>query len=49
MKQFTAWQVRQLPGGVLEWTSPLGRVYTDEPPTPTVHFVPDPPDDPPPF
>ena len=32
MKQFTPWKVRQLPGGVLEWTSPLGRCYTDASP-----------------
>jgi hypothetical protein len=41
MKQFTAWKVRQLGGGVLEWTSPLGETYTETPPAPTVHFVPD--------
>jgi hypothetical protein len=41
MKQFTAWKVRQLGGGVLEWTSPLGTTYIDTPPAPTVHFVPD--------
>ena len=54
MKQFTAWRVRQLGDGVLEWTSPLGRIYTDHPPSLGVHFrpvteVPDgdePPDDP---
>ncbi|WP_159498996.1 HNH endonuclease signature motif containing protein [Microbacterium sp. 18062] len=53
MKQFTPWAVRQRGGGVLEWTSPLGHVYIDEPPVPTVHFVPhdgpdpgDPPPDP---
>ncbi|TQJ31012.1 HNH endonuclease signature motif containing protein [Microbacterium sp. SLBN-146] len=40
MKQFTAWRVRQLPGGVLQWTSPLGRVYDDHPPTLGVHFRP---------
>lgn len=28
-KQFTRWKVRQLDGGVIEWTSPTGRVYTD--------------------
>lgn len=39
MKQFTPWRVRQLHGGRLEWTSPLGRVYVDEPPAP-VSFVP---------
>ncbi|MBN9152537.1 MAG: DUF222 domain-containing protein [Microbacterium sp.] len=44
MKHHTAWTVRQLPGGILEWTSPLGRRYEDRPP-PTVRFVPsgDPP------
>ncbi|MFS0794942.1 DUF222 domain-containing protein [Microbacterium sp. 1P10AE] len=30
-KQFTRWNVRQLDGGLLEWTSPTGRVYTDHP------------------
>ena len=40
MKQFTAWRVRQLPGGILEWTSPLGRTSLDEPPAVGVHFVP---------
>ena len=49
-KQFTRWTVRQLPGGVLEWTSPTGRVYTDEPLpyTPAVRFLPDDPAPPPP-
>ncbi|WP_413355126.1 DUF222 domain-containing protein [Microbacterium sp. 1P06AB] len=40
MKQFTAWQVRQLKGGVLEWTSPLGRTYREDAPTPAVAFTP---------
>jgi len=40
MKQFSPWQVRQLDGGVLEWTSPLGVVYIDRPPLP-VTFVPE--------
>jgi hypothetical protein len=40
MKQFTAWRVRQLEGGVLEWTSPLGRTYIDQPPSLGVHFRP---------
>ncbi|UGB35738.1 HNH endonuclease [Microbacterium sp. cx-55] len=48
MKQFTAWRVRQLGGGVLEWTSPLGATYIDTPPAPTVHFIPDDPGGPPP-
>ncbi len=30
-KQFTRWSVKQLPGGILQWTSPTGRTYTDEP------------------
>ncbi|MFG6280477.1 DUF222 domain-containing protein [Microbacterium sp. S16(2024)] len=49
-KQFTRRTVRQLPGGVLEWTSPTGRVYTDEPLpyTPAVRFLPDDPAPPPP-
>ncbi|SDG31843.1 HNH endonuclease signature motif containing protein [Microbacterium sp. 77mftsu3.1] len=34
MKQFTKWRVRQLGGGVLEWTSPLGRTYREDAPTP---------------
>lgn len=38
MKQFTAWRVRQLEGGVLEWTSPLGRTYIENPPGLGVHF-----------
>lgn len=41
MKQFTRWKVRQLPGGILEWTSPLGRTYRENAPPPTVHFIPD--------
>lgn len=43
-KQFTRWRVRQLTGGVLEWTSPTGRVYVDEPLpySPAVRFVADP-------
>lgn len=42
-KQFTGWRVRQLPAGVLEWTSPTGRVYVDEPLpySPAVRFLPD--------
>ena len=42
MKQFTPWKVRQLVDGVLEWTSPTGKVYLDHPatyPTP-VAFTP---------
>ncbi|POX66099.1 HNH endonuclease [Microbacterium sp. Ru50] len=52
MKQFTKWEVRQLGGGVLEWTSPLGRVYREDVPIPAVCFTidtADPPPDRPPF
>ncbi len=52
LKHETAWNVRQLGGGVLEWTSPTGRRYDDRPPS-TVRFVPSSrlsvDDDPPPF
>ncbi|MEW2011750.1 MULTISPECIES: HNH endonuclease signature motif containing protein [Microbacterium] len=48
MKQFTAWRVRQLQGGVLEWTSPLGRMYREDAPTPAVAFTPAAPPSPPP-
>ncbi len=27
IKTHTAWTVRRLPGNILEWTSPTGRVY----------------------
>lgn len=51
MKQFTGWRVKQLHAGVLAWTSPLGHTYIDEPPSPSVHFIPEfgppEPDDPP--
>ncbi|MEU2205132.1 DUF222 domain-containing protein [Microbacterium oleivorans] len=47
MKQFTAWRVRQLQGGVLEWTSPLGRTYREDAPTPAVAFTPAAPPPPP--
>ncbi|WP_375385325.1 DUF222 domain-containing protein [uncultured Microbacterium sp.] len=40
LKGMSAWTVTQLPRGVLEWTSPLGRIYTDQPP-PTLRFLPD--------
>jgi hypothetical protein len=49
LKHNTAWTVTQLPAGVLEWTSPTGRVYIDKPIS-TIEFAPDPeheiPDDP---
>ena len=31
-KHQTPWKVRQLGGGVLEWTSPTGRIHVDRPP-----------------
>jgi len=31
LKDETVWKVVQRPGGVLEWTSPAGRVYTTDP------------------
>lgn len=40
LKHETAWRVRQLPGGILEWTGPTGRTYHDRPPG-VVTFVPD--------
>ncbi len=46
LKGETGWTVRQLGGGILEWTSPGGHVYIDKPP-PAVHFSPN--TDPPPF
>jgi hypothetical protein len=48
-KQFTRWQVRQLPGGVIEFTSPTGRTYTDHPLpyAPAVRFTTDQPPTPP--
>lgn len=39
VKHATLWRVRQIGGGVLEWTSPTGRRYLDKPP-PVVSFVP---------
>ncbi|AUG28383.1 MULTISPECIES: HNH endonuclease signature motif containing protein [Microbacterium] len=47
VKHHTAWRVRHLGGGTLEWTSPTGRHYEDHPPG-RVRFVPH-TDDPPPF
>lgn len=53
MKQFTAWRVRQLPGGVIAWTSPLGATDIDDPPPPVQVIESDDPGDdeadPPPF
>lgn len=47
LKHHSPWHVAQRPGGILEWTSPLGRTYIDRPPPPhTVTFADtDPPDD----
>lgn len=39
LKHHTDWTVRQRPGGVLEWSSPAGRHYSDRPAR-TVRFVP---------
>ncbi|MFT4234408.1 MAG: DUF222 domain-containing protein [Microbacterium sp.] len=39
MRHNTAWKPKQLPGGVIEWTSPTGTTYIDKPP-PVVRFVP---------
>ncbi|MFF2487730.1 HNH endonuclease [Microbacterium sp. NPDC058062] len=39
LRHATEWKVRQLPGGVLEFTSPSGRSYIDTP-TPRVVFLP---------
>ena len=41
LKHQTAWTVTQRFGGVLEWTSPIGRTCTDTPVS-TVAFAPDP-------
>ncbi len=41
LKHQTAWSVTQRFGGVLEWTSPTGRVYSDKPVS-TVAFAADP-------
>lgn len=38
-KHHTPWKVVQLSGGVLEWTSPTGRVYIDRPPSVTGHVT----------
>ncbi|MFB8893315.1 HNH endonuclease signature motif containing protein [Microbacterium plantarum] len=51
VKHHTRWQVRQLSGGRLIWTSPTGRIYREDAPPPLVAFTTtDPPDTgPPPF
>ncbi|WP_424448483.1 DUF222 domain-containing protein [Microbacterium arborescens] len=52
VKHHTRWQLRQLPGGRLVWTSPTGRVYREDAPPPLVAFTigepPGNPDAPPP-
>lgn len=40
MKHATAWTPRQLEGGVLEWTTPSGKVLTDRPERQGVRFAP---------
>ncbi|KQZ85723.1 hypothetical protein ASD56_05370 [Microbacterium sp. Root166] len=45
LKHASTWTVKQVGGGVLEWTSPTHRRYVDSP-APTLRFV---PGDPPPF
>jgi hypothetical protein len=42
LKHRPRWKVRQLPGGRIEWTTPTGRTYIDEPP-PRAAYLPDPP------
>lgn len=51
LKHHSRWSVRQLGRGVLEWTSPTGRVLRDAPPAPATRMAgPDLPEqDPPPF
>ncbi|MDE0547666.1 HNH endonuclease signature motif containing protein [Microbacterium sp. C7(2022)] len=48
MKHHTPWSVVQKPGGVLEWTSPTGKVYPDHPSS-GVYFATDAEFDPAPF
>lgn len=40
LKHHSPWKVCHLPGGVLHWQAPDGRIYTDTPP-PAVAFVPE--------
>ncbi|PSS44053.1 HNH endonuclease [Arthrobacter woluwensis] len=39
LKHHSRWTVRQLGRGVLEWTSPTGRVHRDDPPAPTTRMA----------
>ncbi|MEH3090031.1 MAG: HNH endonuclease signature motif containing protein [Microbacterium arborescens] len=48
VKHHTRWQVRQLPGGRLIWTSPTGRIYREDAPPPLVSFSVTPDEPPPP-
>ena len=45
LKTDTEWNVHNLGGGKLRWTSPTGRTYTDTP-DPVLRFTPDTPDTP---
>ena len=49
LKHQTAWTVKQLGAGVLEWTNPAGAIYIDRPPAPVTFTIdnPDPAPDPP--
>nr|WP_244960598.1 HNH endonuclease signature motif containing protein [Pseudoclavibacter chungangensis] len=38
LKHHTRWRVRQHPGGHLDWTSPTGHTYTDDPRPTTTHI-----------
>ncbi|WP_426302044.1 DUF222 domain-containing protein [Arthrobacter sp. R-11] len=38
LKHHSRWKLRQTGAGVLEWTSPTGRTYTDQPPIPPTHI-----------
>ncbi|MGN8025142.1 DUF222 domain-containing protein [Microbacterium sp. 22242] len=48
LKHQTAWTVKQLGAGTLEWTSPTGSTYIDKPPTPVTFTIDDSQADPPP-
>ncbi|MBO9704153.1 MAG: DUF222 domain-containing protein, partial [Arthrobacter sp.] len=39
LKHHSRWTVRQLGRGVLEWTSPTGRVHRDDPPAPATRMA----------
>ncbi|MCE4027576.1 HNH endonuclease [Microbacterium sp. Au-Mic1] len=50
LKHHTAWKVKQLGAGILEWTSPAGATYIDRPPSPVTFTIDEPapePDSPP--